>query len=61
MSDIVTVMTSVLTAYALARHAPRPLKRLYGKREAMMNRLVEEYRSARAFRDQRTEEARASQ
>jgi deoxyhypusine synthase len=56
-----TVSLPLLTAYALARHAPRPLKRLYSKREAMMNRLIEEYRSARAFRDQRTEEARASQ
>ena len=56
-----TVSLPLLTAYALARHAPRPLKRLYGRREAMMTRLVEEYRSARAFRDQRTEEARASQ
>ena len=56
-----TVSLPLLTAYALARHAPRPLKRLYSKREAMMTRLIEEYRSARAFRDQRTEEARASQ
>jgi len=56
-----TVSLPLLTAYALARHAPRPLKRLYSKREAMMDRLIEEYRSARAFRDQRTEEARASQ
>jgi deoxyhypusine synthase len=56
-----TVSLPLLTAYALARHEPRPLKRLYGRREAMMTRLLEEYRSARAFRDQRTEEARASQ
>ena len=56
-----TVSLPLLTAYALARHAPRPLKRLYSKREAMMDRLIDEYRSARAFRDQRTEEARASQ
>jgi len=56
-----TVSLPLLTAYALARHAPRPLKRLYSRREAMMTRLVEEYRSALAFRNQRTEEARASQ
>jgi deoxyhypusine synthase len=56
-----SVSLPLLTAYALARHPPRPLKRLYAKREAMMTRLIEEYRSARAFRDQRTEEARASQ
>jgi deoxyhypusine synthase len=56
-----TVSLPLLTAYALARHQPRPLKRLYRRREAMMTRLVEEYRSALAFRNQRTEEARASQ
>ena len=56
-----TVSLPLLTAYALARHAPRPLKRLYRRREAMMERLIEEYRSALAFRNQRTEEARASQ
>jgi len=56
-----TVSLPLLTAYALARHAPRHLKRLYARREAMMTRLVEEYRSALAFRNQRTEEARASQ
>src|SRR6186997_2652062 len=42
-----TVSLPLLTAYALARHAPRPLKRLYSKREAMMARLIEEYRSAK--------------
>ncbi len=54
-----TVSLPLLAAYALARHAPRPLKRLYGRREAMMARLSEEYRAALAFRDQRTEEVRA--
>ena len=53
-----TVALPLLTAYALARHAPRPLKRLYGRREAMMERLVSEYRAARKDRDQRAEEAR---
>jgi len=53
-----TVSLPLLTAYALARHAPRPLKRLYGRREAMMERLKEEYRAARDFRDRRAEEAR---
>lgn len=53
-----TVSLPLLTAYALARHAPRPLKRLYGRREAMMERLREEYRAARDFRDHRAEEAR---
>jgi deoxyhypusine synthase len=52
-----TVSLPLLTAYALARHAPRPLKRLYGRRQAMMDRLLDEYRAARAFRDRRAEEA----
>lgn len=53
-----SVALPLLTAYALARHAPRPLKRLYARREAMMNRLVEEYRSALAFRDERAEQSK---
>ena len=52
-----TVSLPLLTAYALARHTPRPLKRLYGRRQAMMDRLLDEYRAARAFRDRRAEEA----
>lgn len=55
-----TVSLPLLTAYAKARRAARPLRRLYGKRVAMMQRLIEEYQSALAFRDQRTEEARAA-
>jgi len=53
-----SVALPLLTAYALARHAPRPLKRLYGRRPAMMDRLVQEYRAALAFRDRRAEEAK---
>jgi deoxyhypusine synthase len=49
----------LLTAYAKARVAPRPLKRLYARREAMMQRLVDEYRAAKAFRDERAVEADA--
>jgi deoxyhypusine synthase len=49
----------LLTAYAKARIAPRPLKRLYARREAMMQRLVDEYRAAKAFRDERAVEADA--
>jgi deoxyhypusine synthase len=41
-----TVALPLLTAYARARHEPRPLKRLYDRRAAMMQRLVDEYRSA---------------
>jgi len=47
----------LLTAFALNRHPPRPLKRLYGRREAMMARLREEYEAARAARDSRAMEA----
>ena len=39
-----TVALPLLTAYAHARHAARPLKRLYERREEMMDRLVSEYR-----------------
>ena len=52
-----TIALPLLTAYAKARHADRPLKRLYGRREAMMDRLVEEYRAALAFRDERAQES----
>jgi deoxyhypusine synthase len=47
-----TVALPLLTAYAFARHEPRPLKRLFDRREAMMRRLIEEYeRSASAPAD----------
>jgi deoxyhypusine synthase len=52
-----TIALPLLTSYACARHAPRPLKRLYDRREQMMGRLVEEYRKALDFRDQRAEAA----
>jgi hypothetical protein len=48
----------LLTAYARERHENRPLKRLYGRREAMMKRLVREYRAALKFRDDRAEESK---
>jgi deoxyhypusine synthase len=41
-----TVALPLLTAYAHARHRPRTLKRLYDRRNAMMQRLLSEYRSA---------------
>jgi deoxyhypusine synthase len=53
-----SVALPLLTAYALARHAPRPLKRLFDRREAMMKRLVSEYKSALKFRDKRAEESK---
>jgi deoxyhypusine synthase len=34
-----TVALPILTAYALSKRQPRPLKRLYGKRDALMNQL----------------------
>jgi len=43
-----TVALPLLTSYARARHAPRPLKRLYDRRERMMRRLVDEYRRTTA-------------
>ncbi len=52
-----TITLPLLTAYALQRNAPRPHKRLYDRREAMMERLVTEYRAALAFRDQRADDA----
>jgi deoxyhypusine synthase len=54
-----SVALPLLTAYALDRHPPRPLKRLYARRGAMMERLVTEYRAALAFRDRRAEEAKS--
>ena len=53
-----TLTLPLLTAYALARVAPRPLKRLYDRREAMMDRLVREYRAALDFRDRRADDAK---
>ena len=54
-----SVALPILTAYAKARHADRPLKRLYGRRQAMMDRLLREYRAALEFRDRRAEESLA--
>jgi len=38
-----TVALPLITAYALARHQPRELKRLYERREELMNLLLAEY------------------
>lgn len=56
-----TVALPLLTAYALSRHPARPLKRLYARREEMMQLLIDEYTAARAFRDERAEVARKVQ
>src|SRR6266545_2938321 len=54
-----SVALPLLTAYALARHEPRPLKRLHRRRGVMLDRLVAEYRDALAQRDHRAEESAA--
>jgi len=41
-----TVALPIIAAYALARHKPRPLKRLYDHRAAMMKLLEEEHARA---------------
>jgi deoxyhypusine synthase len=41
-----TVALPLLTSYSKARHAPRPLKRLYDRRDAMMERLRAEFARA---------------
>jgi deoxyhypusine synthase len=38
-----TVALPLITSYALSRHDPRPLKRLFDRRESMMDRLRSEY------------------
>ncbi len=38
-----TITLPLLTAYALARHAPRKLKRLYDRRDELMSRLKKTY------------------
>ncbi len=38
-----TLALPLLTAYALARHAPRPLRRLYDRRESSYEKLQAEY------------------
>jgi deoxyhypusine synthase len=52
-----TITLPLLTAYALQRVLPRPPRRLYDRREAMMERLVTEYRAALTFRDERADAA----
>lgn len=52
-----TLTLPLLTAYALSRHDPRPLKRLYLKREAMVERLRVAYRAVVVSRDARAKDA----
>ena len=37
------ILKPYLTAYALTRHEPRKLRRLYDRREAMLDRLRADY------------------
>jgi deoxyhypusine synthase len=52
-----SIALPLLTAYARERRDARPLKRLYARRAAMMDRLIREYRAALKFRDERAEES----
>lgn len=38
-----TIALPLMAAYALANHEPRPLKKLYEKREALLKNLTDEY------------------
>jgi deoxyhypusine synthase len=49
-----TIALPLLTAYALARRAPRPLKRLYDRREADYEALRQAYLAQRAAEGGRT-------
>ncbi|MFI5165894.1 MAG: deoxyhypusine synthase [Thermoanaerobaculales bacterium] len=40
-----TIALPLLTSYALAKRAPRPLKRLYDRREKLLGRLRADYRA----------------
>ncbi len=42
-----TVALPILTAYALSKHAARPLKRLYAKRDTLLDELRAAHREAR--------------
>src|SRR5579864_2559476 len=50
-----TVALPLITAYALARRKPRPLRRLYDERETMMTRLRTAYERVRRKRLRRGE------
>jgi deoxyhypusine synthase len=50
-----TVALPLMTAYALGTREPRPLKRLYDRREAMLATLQREYERARDARDDRAD------
>jgi deoxyhypusine synthase len=53
-----TISLPLLTAYALSRHAPREPKRLYRRRDEMMQRLKDEY--AASSRNEAAQERRGT-
>jgi len=42
----ITLALPLLTSYALSRHEPRPRRRLYDRRDELLEALAEEYRAA---------------
>jgi deoxyhypusine synthase len=52
-----TIALPIITSYALARHKPRQLKRLYDRREEMMKLLKAEHARARSNQPASAEEA----
>jgi deoxyhypusine synthase len=52
-----TIALPIMTSYALARHKPRRLKRLYDRREEMMSTLIDEHRRAVGNEPGRAEDA----
>ncbi len=50
-----TIGLPLLTSYALAKRQPRPLKRLYDRRGALMSALREAFAESHEFRDSRVE------
>lgn len=53
-----TIGLPLLTAYALDRVKPRKPKRLFERRDELMQKLTEAYHEARAFRDERAEQSK---
>ena len=43
-----TIALPILTAYALARHEPRTPKRLFDRRQELLDRLIAEYEEVMA-------------
>lgn len=53
-----TIALPILTSYALAKARTRPLKRLYHKREVLMQRLFEAYSKAKLRRNKKKKNIR---